>query len=108
MPGLVLLHKGPDKPVSNSSSFRPLCMLDTAGKLLERILLQRLNAHLDVNGGLSPNEFGSRKGPSTKDAFSKVLEMAGGLAMLLHNTKNYASSSHWMLGMPSTQLLGSR
>jgi len=36
---LVLLHKGPDKPITNTSSFRPLCMLDTAGKLLERMLL---------------------------------------------------------------------
>lgn len=73
---LVLLHKSPDKPVSSPSSFRPLCMLDTSGKLLERILLQRLNAHLDQSGGLSPNQFGFLKGRSTEDAITKVLEMA--------------------------------
>lgn len=73
---LMLLHKGPDKPVENASSFRLLCMLDTAGKLFERILLQGLNDHLDSAGGLSPNQFGFRRGRSIEDAISKVLETA--------------------------------
>lgn len=37
---LVLLHKGTGKPVESPSSFRPICLLDTPGKLLERLLLQ--------------------------------------------------------------------
>jgi len=73
---LVLLHKGQEKPITNPSSFRPLCMLDTAGKLLERIVLQRLNDHLDRTGGLSPNQFGFRKGKSTEDAINEVLDLA--------------------------------
>ncbi|KAL4121742.1 hypothetical protein QTP88_014193 [Uroleucon formosanum] len=68
---LLLLHKGPNKPVSNPSSFRPLCMLDTTGKLFERILLLRLNDHLERAGGLSTNQFGFRRGCSTEDAINK-------------------------------------
>ncbi|KAL4121985.1 hypothetical protein QTP88_014400 [Uroleucon formosanum] len=73
---LLLLHKGPDKPVSNPSSFRPLCMLDTTGKLFERILLLRLNEHLERAGGLNTNQFGFRRGCSTEDAINKVLDLA--------------------------------
>jgi len=38
----VLIRKGPDKPPDAPSSYRPICILDTFGKLLERLLLQRL------------------------------------------------------------------
>lgn len=51
-------------------------MMDTSGKLLERVLLQRLTKHLDDTRGLSPNQFGFRKGRSTEDAINKVLDMA--------------------------------
>lgn len=44
---LVFLYKGVGKPVSSPSSFRPLCMLDAAGKVYEKLVLQRLNAHLE-------------------------------------------------------------
>ncbi|CAB0027962.1 unnamed protein product [Trichogramma brassicae] len=40
---LVLLPK-PGKPPEEPSSYRPLCMLDTAGKILERIICDRLEA----------------------------------------------------------------
>lgn len=73
---LVLLHKGPGKPITDPSSFRSLCMLDSAGKILERIILQRLKTHIDSTGGLSPNQFGFRIGLSTEDAINKVIETA--------------------------------
>lgn len=38
---LVLLNKGQNQPVTNPSCVCPLCMLDTAGKDLERIILTR-------------------------------------------------------------------
>lgn len=73
---LLLLHKGPDKLVTSSSSFRPLCMLDTVDKVYERILLLRLNEHLDKTSGLSANQFGFRRGCSTEDAINMVLDLA--------------------------------
>ncbi|CAB0037913.1 unnamed protein product [Trichogramma brassicae] len=49
---LVLLPK-PGKPPDEPSSYRPLCMLDTAGKILERIICDRLEAFTERPGGLS-------------------------------------------------------
>ncbi|KAL4082363.1 hypothetical protein QTP88_030019 [Uroleucon formosanum] len=79
---LVLLKKGPDKPPDVPSSYRPICMLDTPGKLLERLLLQRLEEHMDAHGGRrrAPNQFGFRKGVSTESAIGRVLEIAAGAA----------------------------
>lgn len=55
---LVFLHKDSGKPVDNPSNFRSMCMLDTADKLLERLLLARLTSpiekwvgcHHDISG----------------------------------------------------------
>jgi len=53
-------------------------MLDSTGKLLERLLLQRLERHLDEHGGRrrAPNQFGFRKGISTESAVNSVLDIA--------------------------------
>lgn len=53
-------------------------MLDTTGKLLERLLLQRVEKHLDERGRSrrAPNQFGFRKGISTESAVSNVLSLA--------------------------------
>jgi len=74
---LVLLHKGPGKPVEAPSSFRPICLLDTPGKLLERLLSQRLDSHLDsYRNGRAPNQFGFRKGISAESAVEVVTKLA--------------------------------
>ena len=39
---LVLLRKG-KKPLEDASSYRPICLLDTMGKLLEEIIPQRIH-----------------------------------------------------------------
>jgi len=62
---LVLLKKR-DKPENQPSSFRPIC-LDEAGKLFDRVIAERLREHLDEVDGLSPDQFGFRRG-STIDA----------------------------------------
>ncbi|XP_058449151.1 uncharacterized protein LOC131429121 [Malaya genurostris] len=58
---LVLLPK-PGKPPGNSASFRPICLLDTLGKLQERIILNRLTKCTEGERGLSKMQFGFRKG----------------------------------------------
>lgn len=70
---LILLRKG-NKPINQTSSFRPLCLLDTMGKLLEGLLLTRLESH--VSAGLSGNQYGFRKGLSTTDAILEVVNLA--------------------------------
>lgn len=73
MARLVLLKKG-DKPADQPSSYRPLCMLDTTGKLFERILCNRIEEALASKGtGLAENQYGFRKGRSTIDAINRVM-----------------------------------
>ena len=48
----MLIGKGKG-PVDAPSSYRPLCMLDTAGKLLEKLVRPRLQAALKAAGDLS-------------------------------------------------------
>ncbi|CAB0032892.1 unnamed protein product, partial [Trichogramma brassicae] len=72
---LVLLPK-PGKPPDEPSSYRPLCMMDTAGKILERIICERLEAFTEGPGGLSERQYGFRKGRSTIDAIEDVISVA--------------------------------
>jgi hypothetical protein len=68
---VVLLRKG-DKPVGVPSSYRPLCLLNDVGKLLESLLTKRLEEFISLSGGLSLNQFGFRKGMSTDDAICEM------------------------------------
>ena len=72
---LLLLRKG-NKPLGDASSYRPICLLDTMGKLLEELILQRLQALLVGDNGLSGNQFRFRKGRSTVDAIQAVVNIA--------------------------------
>lgn len=72
---LVLLPK-PGKPPGEPGSFRPICLLDTLGKLLERIILNRLMAFTEGERGLSEWQYGFRKGKSTVDAIKTVIDTA--------------------------------
>jgi len=73
---LVLLHKGAGKPPDQPSSYRPISLLDGSGKLLERLLLNRLEAHIEAVGALSSRQFGFRRCRSTTDAIAEVLKAA--------------------------------
>ena len=46
------------------------------GKLLEELILQRLQALLVGENGLSENQFGFREGRSTADAIQAVVNIA--------------------------------
>ena len=72
---LVLLPK-PGKPPGDPSSYRPICLLDTVGKLLEKVILNRLTECTESEYGLSERQFGFRKGRSTVDAIRSVVERA--------------------------------
>lgn len=69
---IVLLPKE-GKPAESPSAYRPICLLDEAGKILERIIAARLVHHLSRNGpDLSEKQYGFRAGRSTIDAILKV------------------------------------
>lgn len=73
---LVLLSKGPDKPINQSSSYRPISLLDVAGNVLEGLILNRLLKHISDVEALSENQFGFRRLRSTTDVINAVLKIA--------------------------------
>lgn len=73
---LVLLHKGSGKPPDQPSSYRPISLLDGAGKLLERMLLNRITPYVEGTGAISDFQFGFRRSRSTTDAIREVLRIA--------------------------------
>lgn len=69
---MVLLPKE-GKPAGTPSAYRPICLLDKAGKLFERIIAARLRGHLSREGpDLADCQFGFREGLSTIDAIMRV------------------------------------
>uniref|UniRef100_A0ABD2X0I8 Reverse transcriptase domain-containing protein n=1 Tax=Trichogramma kaykai TaxID=54128 RepID=A0ABD2X0I8_9HYME len=102
---LVLLLK-PGKPPDAPSSYRPLCMLDTAGKILERIICGRLEVYTEAPAGLSDCQHGFRRGRSTIDAIESVTtaarEAVGGAigsrkycAVVTLDVRNAFNSARW-------------
>ncbi|KAL4153093.1 hypothetical protein QTP88_000926 [Uroleucon formosanum] len=69
---LVLLWKG-DKPLQEPSSYRPLCLLDSTGKLFEKIIDNRMRTFMEANDCLHGNQFGFRAGRSTTDAVDLLM-----------------------------------
>lgn len=70
---LVLIGKGKGDP-ETPSAYRPLCMLDTAGKLLERLLKPRISKSVEEAGGLSKRQYGFRPKMSTLGAIQDVID----------------------------------
>ncbi|GBN82580.1 Putative protein in type-1 retrotransposable element R1DM [Araneus ventricosus] len=70
---IILFHKH-GKSKTEASSYRPISLLPTIGKILEKLLTQRLNFHLDKNNRLSNLQYGFREGRSTEMAITKLLD----------------------------------
>lgn len=100
---LVLVRKG-DKPLDNPSSYRPLCMLNTAGKLFEKILDSRIRDFLEKDDRLAPNQYGFRRGRSTVDAATRLREIVDGcggnvrnmVGLLTLDVRNAFNSAPWI------------
>lgn len=101
---LVLLQK-PNKPAGEPSAYRPLCMLDTLGKILERLICVRLEQHLEEElPGLADNQYGFRRQRSTIDAIKKLTDVAGKAiegTRWLYGTKEYCAVVTFDVKTPS-------
>lgn len=69
---LVLISKGKGS-ADQPSSYRPLCMLDSSGKLLETMLRPRIQQTVKNAGDLAERQYGFRKGRSTIDVVKEVV-----------------------------------
>lgn len=70
---LTLISKGRGDR-TQPSAYRPLCMLDSAGKLMEKLLQRRLTESVEMAGGLSGRQYGFRPGRSTLGAIGDVVD----------------------------------
>ena len=70
----VLLRKG-NKPLVVASSYRPICLLDTMGKLLEELILQRLQAVLDAIQAVVNIATNARKGTGKRKGFCALISI---------------------------------
>lgn len=68
---LALIEK-PAKNPTDSKTYRPICIMDTLGKVLEKIVTSRLQDELQANEGIHASQFGFRKGFSTLDALENI------------------------------------
>ncbi|CAG4978795.1 unnamed protein product [Colias eurytheme] len=75
---LVLLRKS-GKPADSPSAYRPIVLLDEAGKLFERIISSRIQTHLTrIGPDLHEAQYGFRRGRSTVDAIARLRDICEG------------------------------
>ena len=69
---LVLIPKSTQATAADPSSFRPLGIIDSTGKLFERLILNRMEkvCEEEDNEGISAAQFGFRKGLPTHHALT--------------------------------------
>ncbi|KAG8259964.1 hypothetical protein J6590_108364 [Homalodisca vitripennis] len=69
---IPLFKKGDSKSPSN---YRPIAILPTISKIFEKLFLIRMLSFLDVHDILCKEQFGFRKGISTIDAVTKLIDI---------------------------------
>ena len=61
------------KPKNLIPSYRPICLTSQLGKILERIIAERLDKYLEDNGLLHRKQSGFRKNKSTVDVVTRLV-----------------------------------
>lgn len=71
--GQVILFHKPNKDPRNASSYRPIALLPSLGKVFEKIIMDRLSHHIYISNPISNNQHGFKKLSSTEHALDKVM-----------------------------------
>ncbi|GBM06375.1 hypothetical protein AVEN_121406-1 [Araneus ventricosus] len=61
------------KRPASGSSYRPISLLPTIGKVLEKLMTQRLTYHLDSTNSMNDRQHGFREGKSVDTAINELL-----------------------------------
>ena len=72
--GLIILIPKPGKDPRQPVNYRPITLLEIPGKILERIVNNRLQRFLEENEILNKNQYGFRAGRGTDMAIIKIYE----------------------------------
>lgn len=70
---VVTLLKSKDKNITDSTSYRPICLLPVLGKVMEGVILARLKKKCENR--IVQSQFGFTKKKSTEDALHEFLNM---------------------------------
>ena len=71
---LILIDKGKGGDPDSPSTYRPLSLLNTMGKLFEMLLRPRIQHAVQAAGGLNNRQHGFRRGRSTIGAIREVVD----------------------------------
>lgn len=88
---VALIPKGQ----TNQDKYRPICILDVLGKLLEHVILAKLEDHITI----SNSQFGFRKGKSTIEAIEAIIGNTNHYwqALVCIDIKNAFNTAKWSL-----------
>ena len=61
-------------PINDVNNYRPVSLLSTFSKIMEKIMAVRLNTYLELHEIIYPNQFGFRSGCSTTHSLITITE----------------------------------
>jgi ribonuclease HI len=73
---IKILLKSSEKPKQEIKSYRPISLLCVVAKVLEKLVINRINYHMYSNNLLSELQFGFTPQKSTEDAINHLLNLA--------------------------------
>lgn len=71
---IIPLYKGDDYDCEDKASYRPVCILSSLSKVVEKVIAEQIVEHMEDNGLFHPCQFAYRKGLSNVDAMTLLHE----------------------------------
>lgn len=107
---LVLVWKG-KIPFDSASSQRPICLINTLGKLYETLIRDRLAISIDEGEGLADRQYGFRRGKSTIQAVELIRNFVKNTrhklcALIAIDIRNAFNTAAWSIIISELQRRG--